>query len=288
MLTGAGGTLGIRLTPKLKRAFGASAVHCCYHSSETKFSGDSYSCCGDLTEKDFLEDSLKKSSPQVIINLASLTDVNHCEEKPEKAQLINVGLVEQISEMAPRAKLVQISTDYVFDGESGNYKPNDKTNPISVYGITKLAGESATLKNPDNLVIRTSGLFDSRPGNLFYFFMDKLKRSQEVSALSDCWYSPTSAVSLAESIVALIENNASGVIHFAGPERVTRYDFALLIAESLGYDKALVKKMSQSNFNWPARRPRDSSLDSYDGYSNSNLKHRGLAEELGRIISIRE
>ena len=258
LVTGAGGTLGFRLTPKLRSAFGASAIHRCYNSPQKNPESAANTYCGDLTEKRFLNDTLEKSQPHIIINLASLTDVNLCEEKPEKAQLINAELIEQITK---------------FD---------DKPNPISIYGKTKLAGEEAALSDPDNLVVRTSGLFDSRPGNLFYFFMDNLRRGREVSALSDCWYSPTSAEALSERIIALIENNTSGIVHFAGAERVTRYEFALIIAKSLKCDYTLVKK--KCDFNWKARRPRDSSLDSADGYSETRLAYRSLEEELGRLI----
>lgn len=279
LLTGAGGMLGVRLLPHLKKAFEKSRIFSVFHGAGSRVFDTT--AVGDLTDEDFLKQVVDESQPDLIINLAALTDVERCESKPELAHRVNIGIPAALVAQAPNAKLLQLSSDYVFDGKSGAYTPDSLPAPLSVYGKTKLESETVTLQNSRNLVARASGTFDwLTTGNLFSYFVARLDEQLKVNALSDSIYSPIWADDLARGIVGLLKQETAGLIHYAGPERMSRYDFALAIADEFGFDKTLIERANQKDFNWKARRPADSSLNSAEGYKQAKVTPHTLAEAL--------
>jgi len=282
LITGAGGLLGQRFTPLCRKHFGSADVFMVYHRSpddETQRSANAP--VGDLTDARFITELIAHSRPDVIINFAALTDVEGCETDAALAQRVNVGIVERLINLAPKARFVQLSTDYVFDGAKGNYTPNDTPSPISLYGQTKYEAEKVVARNPQNLVVRTSGTYDwLGRDNLFTFFYKRLEASKETFALTGSHYTPIWAGDLAEGLPGLISSEATGIVHYAGIERMTRYDFALAIARHFNFDEALIRPVMQKKFNWRARRPEDSSLDSSGGYEVAKLRPGSLAESL--------
>lgn len=279
LLTGAGGMLGVRLAPHLKKTFKKSRIFSVFHRAESEVFDTS--AIGDLTDEEFLKRVIGKSEPDLIINLAAVTDVELCENQPELARRVNVGIPQKLAAYAPDAKLIQLSTDYVFDGEGGAYTPDSTPAPLSVYGKTKLESETVALKSSRTLVVRASGTFDwLTTRNLFSYIAARLAEKEKVDALSDAFYSPIWADDLARGIVGLLKQKAAGLVHFAGPARMTRYDFALALADEFGFDKTLIKKVDQRHFNWKARRPTDSSLNSATGYKLAKVTPHTLAEAL--------
>jgi dTDP-4-dehydrorhamnose reductase len=174
---------------------------------------------------------IKKLNPNYIIHTAALTDVDHCERDKRLAWNINVEGTKHIAEASKEtgAKLIYISTDYVFDGEKGMYKENDPTNPIDYYGKTKLQGEKVVNGLRDYIIVRPSVLYG--------------------------------ADNLAELILTLIEKEECGIFHLSGSERISRFDFALKIAKIFDLNTDLIKPIASDQLNWIAKRPMDSSLD---------------------------
>ncbi|MGC8573845.1 MAG: SDR family oxidoreductase [Caldisphaera sp.] len=232
----------------------------------------------DITNFDLLEDHIIKTMPEIIINTAALTDVDKCETDRNMALKINGEAVKHIIRAARvlGSYVVQISTDYVFDGEKGLYKEDDLVNPINYYGLTKLIGESYALSYDDSLVIRTSGIFRHK-GFIPFAFL-RLMNEKEINAYKG-YYSPISAKKLAEAIVKLTEKRKTGIINVAG-ERISRYDLTIEIAKHL--NKNPIIKEVDNVPSWIAKRPYDSSLDiskaktilDFDFYSlKENLKY---------------
>ncbi|TRM87427.1 NAD(P)-dependent oxidoreductase [Sulfolobus sp. C3] len=232
----------------------------------------------DVTDFPLLENFILKVKPDVIINAVAYTDVDGCERDKDKAFEVNAEAVKHIvrASRVTEAYLVHVSTDYVFDGERGNYAESDTPNPINYYGISKLVGEGYTLSYDDSLVVRTSGVFKHKGFPIFVY--KTLKEGKEVLAFKG-YYSPISAKLLAEAIKELIEIRKTGVINVAG-ERVSRYELALRIAEAYNLPKNV--KETDEIKGWVAKRPFDSSLDiskakrlvSIDFYSlEENLKY---------------
>ncbi|MEM0120798.1 MAG: dTDP-4-dehydrorhamnose reductase [Thermoprotei archaeon] len=213
----------------------------------------------DLTQPASIEDLIIKRKPEVVVNAAAYTDVDGCEANRELALRVNALAVKHIVRAARLvgAYVVQVSTDYVFDGEQGCYREDDTPSPINHYGVTKLLGEAYAQSYDDSLVVRTSGVFGHK-NNFPLFALQKLRRGEEVHAV-ELWYSPIHASSLAAAIVELVNRRLTGVIHVAG-EKVSRYELACTMAKMIGADPKLVVKIPYSEAGFKARRPKDSSL----------------------------
>jgi len=208
---------------------------------------------------------IQKLNPGYIIHTAALTNVDHCERDKRLAWNINAEGTKHIAEIARKinAKLVYISTDYVFDGDKGMYKEDDLTNPIDYYGETKLEGEKAVKDLRDYIIVRPSVLYGWNPikQNFVTWVMQELKKGNAIDIVKDQFNSPTLADNLAELILELIEKEETGIFHISGSERISRFDFAIKIAEVFDLNKGLIKPITSDQLNWIAKRPMDSSLD---------------------------
>ncbi|HJH25810.1 MAG TPA: dTDP-4-dehydrorhamnose reductase [Methanophagales archaeon] len=208
---------------------------------------------------------IQKLNPSYIIHTAALTNVDHCERDKRLAWNINVEGTKHIAETARKinAKLIYISTDYVFDGNKGMYKEDEPTNPIDYYGETKLEGEKAVNDLKDYIIVRPSVLYGWNPVKLNFvtWGIQELEKGNAINIVKDQFNSPTLADNLAELILELIEKEENGIFHASGSERISRFDFAVKIAKVFDLDKGLIKPITSDQLNWIAKRPMDSSLD---------------------------
>jgi dTDP-4-dehydrorhamnose reductase len=203
-----------------------------------------------------------------VVHAAAMTDVDGCERDPVAAHAINHDATAAVARgcRASGARLVAFSTDYVFDGERGPYAEADVPNPRSVYGKTKRMGEEAALLlAPDALVVRVSAVFSGR-GDVKATFprsvVESLRAGRPVKAFQDQVVSPTHADSAAAAAVDLATKRVGGVLHWAGAFALSRYEFALAIADALGADRAVVVPTQVTDLNLPAVRPKNSALRS--------------------------
>jgi len=247
LLFGASGQLGLELSKILQ-----GDLTKVYNSNEIK---DGYKL--DLTNFSMVEDFILKKKPDIIINTAAITDVDKCETEKDIAYKVNAEVVKHIVRVARviEAYFIQISTDYIFDGQKGLYKEEDLPNPINYYGLTKLLGDTYALSYDDSLVIRTSGIFRNKGFPIYVY--KTLKENKEVNAFKG-YYSPISARKLAEAINEIIQYRKTGIINIAG-ERISRYELALKIKEKYNLD-GIIKEVDNVK-SWVAKRPFDSSLD---------------------------
>lgn len=178
-----------------------------------------------------LRREIDRLSPDVIINCASFTDVDGCENAPRKAAEVNTCGVYILSQVF-RGKIIQISTDYIFDGESGPYTEEEKPNPISVYGWSKLGGEIVLRNRPDTLIVRTTVLFDQYSTNFATTVIKRLLSGENVTVPGALYGSPTYVPHLAEAILSAA--SLTGIINIAGNLMVSRLRFARMIARALG------------------------------------------------------
>jgi len=229
-------------------------------------SGDQREFVVDITQKERTLESVVKLHPFVVVHTAAETNVDLCETDHEHARRINVEGTANIAEGCAKigAKMILLSTDYVFDGFKGNYSETDQPNPISYYGLTKLEGErivTSTLQ--DSLIVRTSVLYGWHPSKLNFatWVIKSLREHQTLRVVKDHVNSPTLADNLARAIRAAIERHIEGLLHVAGSERISRFDFAREIAKSFDLDANLLDPVEMRDLSWAAKRPRDSSLD---------------------------
>lgn len=215
----------------------------------------------DISDKEVVG-KIEDENPDVIIHAAALTDLDGAENNPEDAKQVNVEGTQNIVEAAEEtsAHLIYISTDYVFDGERGDYSEEDRTNPQSVYSRTKYEGEKA-VRNSDveSTIVRTSVVFHEEFDNFFTWARRELEEGKEVAAITDQTCCPTYAPNLAEIIVEAAKEEITGTYHAAGDSKVTRYESVQIMKEELGCD-GRVKRSKMEDLPWEAHRPKDSSL----------------------------
>ncbi len=257
----------------------------------TSFSGREGFIRCDTTDTKDIRKVLDGLRPGFVINSVGLADVDMAETNPGLAALLNEETVKNIMALKKtfKFKFLHISTDYVFDGTKGNYSENDRTNPVNVYGITKLAGEQRALEDSDSIIARISTPFGRGQGStkkqFFRFVYERLKEGKEVNAVNDQFVTSTYLPDLANAADRLFERDASGIFHIGGPDRLSRYEFAREVAETAGFDGDLVKPISSEEMKqWKARRPRDTSL-SLEKSLAFGLKYTRTADALKELIS---
>lgn len=204
----------------------------------------------DLIDSQKLLDVLNLLKPNVIFHTAALSSLSECEKNPELAMRINVeatrNIIDAIRNVNLDIKLVFLSSDYVFDGRKGNYNEDDAVNPQTFYGKTKMLSESDVKKYLENYIIcRTANIY-GKGGIFFNFVLAALEKNKTIDVYDDVFYTPTYIDYLLDSLRQLIEIGYKGVIHIAGSERVSRYDFALKMAEILEKDKTLIRPIKQN------------------------------------------
>jgi dTDP-4-dehydrorhamnose reductase len=230
---------------------------------------------------------INEVKPSIIVHLAAMTNVEQCELERNIADNINHLSVKELANYMLNNEecfLLYVSTDYVFDGESGNYEESEKTNPINWYGTTKLLGEKELVNcNSENWCIaRTSTPFGVHTKKLTFpsFVMKNLSQKNEISVLTDQITSPTYASSLAEMLLEIMENRLRGFIHVSGSSQISRFDQAHEIASVYDLDKKLIKPISMKEMQWKARRPKNSSLNTTKANKILAKKPVGFKESL--------
>ncbi|MEN2400330.1 dTDP-4-dehydrorhamnose reductase [Flavobacterium sp. MC2016-06] len=238
-----------------------------------------------------LENQLELINPNVVINCAAYTAVDKAESEEEFADIINhlaVGVLADWSH-ENNAKLIHISTDYVFDGTSSFALNEDSpTKPINVYGATKLLGEIFCLKNnPNAVIIRTSWVYSSF-GNNFVKTMSRLMQERDsLNVVNDQIGSPTYAADLAKAIVDIITHSdwKSGIYNFSNEGEISWYEFALAIKE-IGDYNCEVSGIPSSAYPTPAKRPAYSLLDKSKIKDSYNVIVPNYKESLKKMMSL--
>jgi dTDP-4-dehydrorhamnose reductase len=263
LITGAGGLFGSRLAELALRK-----NHEIYSAYRQHLPSYGIPLQLDVSDKNQVENALRKVHPDAVVHAAALTDVDECELNKELAWKINVDGTENIAKSCKKyhAFLIHMSTDYVFNGEKGAYRETDKPDPINNYGLTKLAAEEHVKNLIDEYCIaRPSVIYGATPAggkvNFALWLLNKLKRNDRAKIITDQWNSPTLNTNLANMILEVIARKITGTLHLAGATRVSRYEFSRLLANTFGLNPELIIPVSSRELQWTARRPRDSSLD---------------------------
>jgi dTDP-4-dehydrorhamnose reductase len=285
-ITGANGLLGQELVANLSRHpdFDILATG---RDEAARFTGGS---CGyvplDLTRTQDVRDLLLDFTPDIIINGAAMTNVDQCEKDRQACWAINVEAVEHLVRCCQLsgAKLVHVSTDFVFDGEGGPYREADRPSPVNFYGKSKLAAENAVrkagLRNwaiARTVLVYGTGERLSR-SNIVLWVIDQLSQGRTIQVVDDQWRTPTYAPDLAEGLQKLARYNKKGVYHLSGREYMSIYDFAHKIAAVFDLDASLIQRANADTFQQSALRPPKTGFiilkaESEFGYRPSKIEH---------------
>lgn len=224
----------------------------------------------DITDGEALERYATEYTIDTIINCAAYTNVEGAEDNVDGAYAINSDAVATIANVCNKhdIKLIHISTDYVFGGDSERYTPyreDDTVAPINVYGASKAAGEREALRAVGGVVIRTSWLYAPWGKNFMLTILRLAKGGEELRVVDDQHGTPTSALALAEAIVNIVDNGSidsmSGIYHYSDGGATTWFDFAREIVASAGIEGCQVVACSTGERKTKARRPAYSVLD---------------------------
>jgi dTDP-4-dehydrorhamnose reductase len=277
LLTGTTGFIGARLLHGLSGNWNVVGT--------SRRAADSGLLALELADADSIARAFERVRPSVIVHAGGIADPDACERDPELAKRINVEAVEVLADLCGKAgaRLVHFSTDYVFDGEKSQYREDDAARPISVYGHTKLSSESAALSIcPSSVVLRVSNCYGRRIGakrTYLDHWHDSLRLGRPVQAFTDQWRTPTAGDQLPGIVARLISNpDLTGIYHWGGADRATRYEAALAYCRAMGFDERLVVPALAAEREFAARRPRDTSLDSSLLASSLGIASIGLQE----------
>ena len=220
----------------------------------------------DITNKEEVNDFFWQNTPDFCINAAAYTAVDLAETEVEKAFLVNADGTENLAEACAEnnAQFIHVSTDYVFDGENNlAYTEEEFTNPLGVYGASKLAGDELALEvNPCSVILRTSWVYSEFGKNFVKTMLNLFATKEELSIVADQFGQPTNANDLAEAIMKIIKSEkiTPGIFNFSNLGRISWFDFAEKIAE-LSEAKIKLNAIETSQYPTPAKRPKNSVLD---------------------------
>ncbi len=293
LITGSNGLLGQKLVTQLSKD-----IHqlCGIDLQDAAvLSTPQYEYCqGDITSRKEIVGIVRNWKPDTIIHCAAMTNVDACETERERCWKINVDGTENICIAASRcnARVIYISTDYVFDGEKGPYSEDDTPNPTGYYAKSKLAGENLVRGSSENSTIIRSiviyGCGKNVKSSFVSWLLGELRANKQVRIVDDQWGNSTIAEDLAEAIDRLIVLEKQGLFHMGGSSFMTRFEMAVKIARHFGLNETLITPISTSDLNQPAKRPLRSGLITTKAEIELSYNFRDLEQSLRLYIASEE
>ncbi len=263
LITGSNGLLGQKLVELLQ--VNSSVELLATSTGDNRISqkeGYSYQSL-DITDREAVLAMCKAFRPTAIINTAAITLVDLCETEQELCQRVNVTAVGYLLEaaIAEQAHLIQVSTDFVFNGQEGPYRETDTPDPLSIYSTSKYDAE-CLLTNSEyanwsiarTMIIYGIGENMSR-SNIVLWARNALRDMQDMNVVGDQFRSPTLAEDLADGCWRLVDRNARGIYHLSGPETMSILDMVFKIAAHYGFSTEKVKEIDTASLGQPAARP---------------------------------
>lgn len=235
----------------------------------------------DITDASAVRDTIARVRPSAVVLAAADPFVEKCEREPAETRRVNVEAAFAVRDAAEEASatLVVFSSEYVFPGRTRPYAEGDPVRSLNEYGRQKIALEELARKAPRHLVLRVSGVFGAEPArkNFVWQLVDRLRGGQTFDVPSDQLITPTDAVTLGQTVIELLDRGATGTFHAAGPEVLSRVEFARLVARAFGLPQERVVPRPTVELGLRARRPENAGL--------SDAKLRGfLGHGLARPV----
>ena len=263
LVTGANGLLGQYLIRDLAMAGYKVIAAGKGNSRLPDYAGINYTYLPlDINDKETVHEIIEKVQPSVIIHAAAITQPDACELDKETCWNTNVRATAYITEAAEKVsgRLIYISTDFVFDGEDGPYKEEDKPHPVNYYGESKLAAEQIVQSSTAEwAIVRTvlvyGNILAGTRSNVVTWVKDNLESRKNIKVVNDQVRTPTYVEDLSKGIVLIVQKNAIGIYHISGKEVFTPYEMAVQVSDYFGLDKSLMEKVDAAVFTQPAKRP---------------------------------
>ncbi len=222
----------------------------------------------DITDVDGVHRLFETEKPEVVVHAAAMTQVDECQLGQERCEAVNVKATAQLvlEAEAVSRHFIYLSTDFVFDGERGDYSEEDHLNPLSWYGFTKVQAESIVeTSEVDWTIVRTCLVYgpvlQGTRSNIISWVKQSLEQGKMIKVVNDQWRTPTYVEDLAKGILLILQQKATGIYHLSGKDKRTPYEMALETAAYAGLDASLIEKADASSFRQPARRPPVTGFD---------------------------
>ena len=262
LITGSNGLLGQKLLHKLRKDSSVQLI--ATSKGENRVSskeGFTYFDL-DITNNDAVAQLIASEKPQVVINTAAMTNVDLCEDEKQACDALNVEAVRYLADACANidAHLIQISTDFIFDGENGPYKEEDKANPLSYYGLSKLKSEQILQAHSVKwTILRTIIVFgvgeNLSKGNIVLWAKGALEKGDSLNIIDDQFRAPTLAEDLADICILAAKKKALGIFNASGKDIMSIYEIVERIAKHYGNTTENLNKISTATLNQTAGRP---------------------------------
>ena len=262
LITGSNGLLGQKLLHKLRKDSSVQLI--ATSKGENRVSrkeGYTYFDL-DITNNYAVAKLISREKPQVVINTAAMTNVDLCEDENKDCDALNVEAVRYLADACVKvdAHLIQISTDFIFDGENGPYKEEDKPNPLSYYGLSKLKSEQLLQEHAVKwTVLRTIIVFgvgeNLSKGNIVLWAKGALEKGDPLNIIDDQFRAPTLAEDLADICILAAKKKALGIFNASGKDIMSIYEIVERIAKHYGNTTENLNKISTATLNQTAGRP---------------------------------
>jgi len=283
-VTGASGSLGWMLCHTARdnwTVYGAYNAHSVEINGVTTFHLD-------LTDYADLKQCIKEIKPDAVIHTAAASKPDYCQKYPEESHAINIDVPAVFAELCADMKIpfVFTSSDLVFDGIKGTYREDDPVNPVNLYGEQKVRAEERVLKRyPEAVVCRMPLMFGKgSPAHAGFFrsMVRAIQNGHELKLFTDEFRTPVSTATAAGGLLLVVEK-ARGLLHLGGRERISRYDFGLMLADVMGVTNPRITALRQQDMKLPAPRAADVSLDSAKAFA-LGYNPPALRDELLRLL----
>ena len=245
----------------------------------------------DICDVNNIDDVFDSYKPTHVIHTAAITNVDYCEENPEECEQVNILATQLLFEAAQKYKahFQLLSTDFVFDGQKGNYEETDEPAPLSVYAKSKVDGENLLLKSTsDNWsIVRTIIVYgignNLSRSNIICWAKDVLTKGQEITIVDDQFRAPTWADDLAWACLRICELNEKGIFHISGPETMSILDLVITVANHFNLTTDKIKSISSSQLNQAAKRPPKTGFNLMKSHKKLGYSPKKLEETLDLI-----
>jgi dTDP-4-dehydrorhamnose reductase len=291
LITGANGLLGQALVRRMSR-FPEYDMLATARDDEPRLAEYSGGYAPlDITDPDRIEALFQDFTPNVVINCAAMTDVDRCSEDRDACWAVNADAVADLATACRQvgARLIQVSTDFVFDGADGPYREDARPDPVNYYGRSKLAGENAVREAGLSKwgIVRTVLVYGTGEGlsrsNIVLWIIDKLSRGEPLHMVTDQWRTPTYAEDLAAGIERMVHYEKTGIYHLSGREMVSIHELAHTVADVFDLDASLIHEATSDRFESAAPRPPRTGFIILKAETELGYKPRSLREALRHL-----
>ena len=262
LITGSNGLLGQKLTGLLARNSNVELLATSKGNNRIKNKEGYVYQSLDITKREKVLSLVAEFLPDAIINTAAMTNVDACELNKEQCWDLNVTAVQYIIEAAEKynSHLIQLSTDFVFDGENGPYQEADQPNPLSYYGKSKYKSEKLLVASKiEWSIVRTILVYgvvdDLSRSNIVLWAKEALEKGNPLTIVDDQFRSPTLAEDLAMGCYLIALKKAEGIYHISGKDAMSIIELVYKVADFYGLDKSIVTPIKSALLNQPAKRP---------------------------------